>query len=75
MLPRKLQSLATDTVRLGGSNKDENGSKNIFLYLFHPFCIYEKNTKIEREAGSDVFRPYLRDFIFNRNNPVLVPYL
>ena len=69
------------TVGTDGAIKDENGQKKfrsvlpVFLYLSRPFPYLRKNTEMGREAGEGVFRPYLRDPVFSRDNPVLVPYL
>lgn len=61
--------------------KDENGQKKsrlippVFLYLSRPFSYLRKNMEMGREAGRGVSRPYLRDPVFSRNNPVFFPYL
>ena len=64
------------TVGTDGAIKDENGQKkfrsvpHVFLYLSRPFPYLRKNTEMGREAGEGVSRPYLRDPVFSRDNPV-----
>ena len=62
-------------------SKDENGQKKsrptplVFRKLFRLFPYLRKNTEMGREVGKSVSRPYLRDPVFSRDNPLLVPYL
>ena len=35
-----------------------------------PFPYLQKNTEMGREVGKSVSRPYLRDPVFSRDNPV-----
>ena len=45
-----------------------------YIYPAH-FYIYGKIQKWEGKRKGGVSRPYLRDPVFSRDNPVLVPYL
>ena len=46
----------------------------IYIFIQYVFLFTEKYEN-ETEAGSGVSRPYLRDSVFSRNNPILIPYL
>jgi len=63
------------------TGKDENEQTKsrpvplVFVYLSRPFPYLWKNMETGQEAGRGVSRPYLRDLVFSRDDPVLVPYL